>query len=266
MPFDYNLDRIQNPNNNIFVHEEVRIPKSLVTFLNSTSFVPTVNNIPLNGQAVAVDPYTSESDYFVHYLINKGAINQLAQIQNTGSNEDGYDKVTLMNFSLSINSAQDVNDITSSQLVTSSGIKVILSWQPGDLSSNVDSVLNLRFLDDQNIPNLTNSSHDVPIDANVSYSLTILDKNGTKFLHRDDLMAINGNDSQSIKFPLDDTYQIVVNVTGIKSDGKELDESRNGIGTGIVVVPEFALPPVGLLCGAIASIAVIVRINSRSQK
>ena len=259
MPFNYNLDRIQDPNNNIFVHEEVRVPKSLITFLNSTSFVATVNQFQLNGKGVAVDPYSSESEYIVHYLVNKQAIVQLAQdhAQETGSiesNSNGDNR--FMNFSLSINTnvKENRNEITSSQVLTTSGIRVNLTWRPSNLTSNQDSLLDLSFVDVQNI---TTASNNAPITGNIRYSLSIIDRNGDKILQRDNLLAINGHDTQSIRFPADDAYQILVNLTAIEANGIKPDESRNGIGTGTVVVPEFPLPQLGLLIGTAASYVMI---------
>jgi hypothetical protein len=44
MPFDWNTSRIEDTN--IFVHEEVKIPKSLAGIGDTTSFTATVNGNP----------------------------------------------------------------------------------------------------------------------------------------------------------------------------------------------------------------------------
>jgi hypothetical protein len=229
MPFDWNLDRIANQN--IFVHEEVKVPKSFITFLNSTQFVATVNNIPLTNFAVAVDPYSSETEYIVHYIINKDAIQQLAQIRREQPHA-AFDK--LMSFSLTINTNSKVNQ-TSSELITASGIRVHTRWEPNQLVPNSESRLSIQFYDLQN--GTGNASF---LTADVGYTLRIIDKNGTNLLERDNLVAIGGVDMQSITFPTSDTYEIVVNITGISRGSEAPDLSRNGIGTGVVVVPEFA--------------------------
>ena len=231
MPFDWNLDRIGNQN--IFVHEEVRFPKSFISFLNSTSFRATVNNIPLSSFAIAVDPYSSETEYTVHYIINKDAIMKLGQIhRQQQSNSTTANDDNLMSFSLKINAGR--KDQTSNDLVTTSGIKVHTSWEPGQLTSNSESRLNIEFSDAQNV-----TVGGSPINDNVEYGLTIINKNGTKVIERDRLVAINGTDVQAITFPANETYEIIVNITGLSGQGKEIDQSRNGIATGIIVVPEF---------------------------
>ena len=235
MPFDWNLERIQSPNNNMFVHEEVRVPKSFISFLNSTSFIPTVNKIPLTGLAVAVDPYSSETEYIVHYLINKVAIIQLAQIHNQQSNTSSVNE-NLMSFSLSISTNKRTHEQTSTQIVTTAGIRVLMSWQPSQLASNSQSKLSINFSDGQNV---AGSSGDTQLNADVRYDLIVLDKNATKVAEKNNLVAVNGTDVQAISFPADDTYEIVVNITGINRQGETLDESRNGIATGIVVIPEY---------------------------
>ncbi|HZB79667.1 MAG TPA: hypothetical protein VE264_00145, partial [Nitrososphaera sp.] len=68
MPFDWNMSRIEDTN--IFVHEEVRIPKSLPGVGNTTSFIATVNGNPISGRMITVDPYSSQQDLTLHYLIN----------------------------------------------------------------------------------------------------------------------------------------------------------------------------------------------------
>ncbi|MFZ0221486.1 MAG: hypothetical protein WAM42_07310, partial [Candidatus Nitrosopolaris sp.] len=56
MPFDYNMTRInQTP---IFVHEEMRLPKSWKGFGDLTQFNATVNGQPLSGRSLAIDPFS----------------------------------------------------------------------------------------------------------------------------------------------------------------------------------------------------------------
>ncbi|MGB6530840.1 MAG: hypothetical protein WBF33_22260, partial [Candidatus Nitrosopolaris sp.] len=60
MPFDYNMTRIkQQP---IFVHEEMRLPKSWKGFGDLTQFNATVNGQPLSGRSLAIDPFSFPND------------------------------------------------------------------------------------------------------------------------------------------------------------------------------------------------------------
>src|SRR5690606_10729873 len=65
MPFDWNVSRLEDTN--IFVHEEVQIPKSLTGLGDAASFAATVNDNPLSGRMLAIDPYTSEEYLTLHY-------------------------------------------------------------------------------------------------------------------------------------------------------------------------------------------------------
>jgi hypothetical protein len=60
MPFNWNLTRIkQQP---IFVHEEMRLPKSWKGFGDLTQFNATVNGQPLSGPSLAIDPFSFPND------------------------------------------------------------------------------------------------------------------------------------------------------------------------------------------------------------
>src|SRR4051794_37323997 len=80
MPFDWNLSRIQKQN--IFVHEELRLPKSWKNFVGSGfagSFNATVNGIPVTGRSLAIDPFSYPNAIVLHYLINKNDLIRIAQ-------------------------------------------------------------------------------------------------------------------------------------------------------------------------------------------
>jgi hypothetical protein len=80
MPFDWNLSRIQKQN--IFVHEELRLPKSWKNFVGSGfagSFNATVNGIPVTGRSLAIDPFSYPNAIVLHYLINKNDLIRIAE-------------------------------------------------------------------------------------------------------------------------------------------------------------------------------------------
>ncbi|HYV52871.1 MAG TPA: hypothetical protein VE971_06205 [Candidatus Eisenbacteria bacterium] len=85
MPFDYNMTHIkQQP---IFVHEEMRLPKSWNDFGDSTRFNATVNGQPLSGSSLAIDPFSFPNAMVVHYLVSKNEIIKILEEvdHNTGS-------------------------------------------------------------------------------------------------------------------------------------------------------------------------------------
>ena len=161
MPFDYNMTRIkQQP---IFVHEEMRLPKSWKGFGDLTRFNATVNGQRLSGRSLAIDPFSFPNDTVVHYLVNKNDIIKLAQDYNgnhtknvattteTGAGTGGAPKsentTGLMNFALT--PFTGVTQIsTSSDIPTNTGsIHAALSWSPNPLSPNTQSTLNISFYD-----------------------------------------------------------------------------------------------------------------------
>jgi hypothetical protein len=233
MPFDWNVSRIQDTN--IFVHEEVRIPKSLPGIGDTTSFVATVNGNPISGRMLTVDPYSSQQDLTLHYLINKNDVLRMAgDIPNGDSG---------MVFTLAPATGQAAQ--TTGEIVTETGnVLVLLQWTPQQLNANTKSTLTLSFRD---------GFSGEAIGANVNYNLRILDNNGTEVYTQTGLMAEGGTSTQSIDFPANENYRIQVEVTGIARDGQSLDQTRNGIARGVVVVPEFS-------AGSLITLAIVTSI------
>lgn len=220
MPFDWNVSRIEDTN--IFVHEEIRIPKSLPGIGNTASFTATVNGNPITGRMITVDPYSSQQDLTLHYLINKNDIlRMVGDIPGGTSN---------MVFTLAPSTGQAAQ--TTGEIVTETGnVMVLLEWAPDQLNADTESTLTLSFYD---------GFSGERIQDNVNYNLRLLDNNGSQVYSETGLIAEGGNDTQAIDFPANENYRMEVEVTGIGRDGQPLDQTRNGIARGVVVVPEFA--------------------------
>jgi hypothetical protein len=242
MPFDWNMSRIEDTN--IFVHEEVRIPKSLPGVGDTASFIATVNGNPISGRMITVDPYSSQQDLTLHYLINKNDILRMAgDIPNGNSS---------MTFTLAPATGQAAQ--TTGEIVTETGnVLVLLEWAPNQLNANAESSLTLSFHD---------GFSGQRIGDNVNYNLRILDNNGTQIFTQTGLVAEGGTDTQVIDFPANENYRMEVEVTGIGRDGQSLDQTRNGIARGVVVVPEFptgSIIPVAIVVGIMAGVIVVLR-------
>ncbi|HXG06137.1 MAG TPA: hypothetical protein VNI77_02285 [Nitrososphaera sp.] len=236
MPFDWNVTRLEDTN--IFVHEEVQIPKSLAGLWDATSFAATVNGNPVSGRMLAIDPYTSQEYLTLHYLINKNDILSMAERVPAGSTE--------MTFTLAPatgNTAQ-----TTGEMLTDTGnVNVLVEWTPTPLRAETDSTVKLTFSD---------GFSGERINGDVNYNLRILDLNGTQVYSESDLVAQGGEGTQTLAFPHDETYRMEVEVTGIVTDGGDVDMTRNGVARGIVVVPEF--PAAGALITAAGIISTII--------
>ena len=229
MPFDWNVSRIEDTN--IFVHEEVKIPKSLAGVGDTTSFTASVNGNPISGRMLAVDPYSSQQELTLHYLINKNdIINMASEITEADSD---------MIFTLAPSTGQDTQ--TTGEILTDTGnINVVLEWAPDQLNADTESTLTLSFYDGFSGERIADD---------VNYNLRILDNNGSQVFSQTGLVAEGGTGTQTIDFPANENYRMEVEVTGIARDGQSVDQTRNGIARGTVVVPEF---PSGSLATAAA--------------
>jgi hypothetical protein len=224
MPFNWDLKRIQD--NNIFVHEEIKIPKTLTKFSETNAFNALVNENPLVGRSIALDPFTEENNFIIHLLLNKADIIKIAEKINNNNNTNTNTTPDMMTFSLSPAEQQTVE--TTPEIVSDiGGILVKFNWKQPILSSQ-DTNLQLDFSDA-----LTTEE----INGNIKYDIIVLDKSGTKVIEKQDLIANDAKDSQIIKFPSKGIYQIEIHIKGITyPDVATPDETRNGIARGTVVV------------------------------
>jgi hypothetical protein len=229
MPFDYSLTRIEKQP--IFVHEEMRLPKSWRGIGNLTHFNATVNGQPLSGRSLAIDPFSFPDAMVVHYLVNKNDILKLASNAAAAGSMTKSATTNLMKFTLSPPSASS-QIATSSDLVSNTGgIHAAVSWSPNPIVPNTQSTLNISFYDPTGTAPLTNT--------NVKYNLIIYDKNNHAEITKQNLLAKNATDSEILYFPAKEIYHIVVAINGLLKAGQTPDFTRNGVATGYAVVPEF---------------------------
>lgn len=213
MPFDWNLSRIQEQN--ILVHEEIRIPRELSLF-NTTRFNATVNGAPLTGRGLAVDPFASPDDITVHFMINKNDLIKLAQVNQ--------DKPNVMTFTLS---PQDAMIETTTDLVSDlGGIHVKTNWTIS--SPGTPSTVNFNFID---------AFTDEPFQGDVSYNIRILNNDdNSEIATKENIIAEGGKDSQQFTFPSKGIYQVELLIDGVTPEGQLQDTTRSGIARGYVVV------------------------------
>jgi len=217
MPFNWDLERIQK--NNIFVHEEIKLPKTFTKFSEANSFKALVNGNPLIGRSIALDPFTEEKNFIVHLLLNKADIIKIAQKLNNTNDK-------IMTFNLSP-AQQKLVETTSEVVSDRGGILVQFTWMD-KIVSNQDTNLQLRFSD---------ALSTEEINGDIKYDIIVYDKSGNKIVTKLDLIAKNATDSQVIKFPSKGIYQMELNIKGITyPDSTAPDETRNGIARGTVVV------------------------------
>lgn len=245
MPFDWNVDRIGQTN--IFVHEEVKIPKSMEGIGDSLSFIASVNSDPISGSKILVDPYTSESELILHYLLSKPDILRLA--------EKVSDNESRMIFTLTP-SANATSGTTTEMATDTGGIGVALQWTPNPLDANTESIVKLDFSDGFSGEGLD--------DVDVLYNLRILDLGGTEVFSLAGQTASGGTDTQTIDFPTNDEYRIEVRVDGLVQDGQAADRTRNGVARGIVVVPELPAGAMLAIAGIVGAMLVVQKSRKRN--
>src|SRR5581483_7446181 len=230
-----------------FVHEEVRIPKSLSGIGDSPYFTATANGDVLVGRKLAIDPYSSETELTLHYLLNKNDIIDLAKKVNDNSKQ--------MMFTLAPASEAPVE--TTGEMVTDTGgIGVATEWTPNPLNADKESTVKLHFSD---------AFSGSPLNADVIYGIKIVDKSGKEVYSKDNLTAKGGTDTQTIDFPSNEKYNIQVTVGGLMRDGQPVDKTRNGVARGTVIVPEFPASAALAMAGVIAAVLLAQRFGARKN-
>jgi hypothetical protein len=215
MPFNWDVSRIQNQN--IFVHEEVHIPKSLKDIADNTSFTAKVNGVPLVGRMLAVDPYSKEDTLILHYLINKNDILDMAKKVSATTKT--------MEFTLSPGNADAQ---TSTEILTDfGGFRAVLGWSPTSLKTNTKTDLKVTFFD---------AYSGKQVAGDVKYDIKILDKNGNVAFSKTGLNAVGAIGTQSINFANNGIYTLEIDIKSITINGKT-DSSRLGIARGYVIIP-----------------------------
>jgi hypothetical protein len=221
MPFDWNLSRIKAVN--IFVHEELKVPKSFTEFSNTTVFNATVNGQPVSGRALAIDPFSSDNALIIHYLLTKNDILKLAGMKEVVDDSNNTMKFTLMPISHA--SKQSSSDITTDF----GAIHISLNWSPNPPRPGSESNLTLKFNDAQK---------DSSLNADVNYGLVIRSSDGKEIIRKDNLFASNGTGTVSLIIPVSGVYQIEVDVKSLKFSGQTMpDQTRKGLARGFIVLP-----------------------------
>jgi hypothetical protein len=220
MPFNWNVSRIKSQN--IFVHEEIKFPKSFSEFSNSSKFNGTVNGQPLVGRSLAIDPFTSEKALIIHFLLNKNDIVKMAENKNALA-------VSGDSMQFTIRPLKNQTQETSFEVVTDAGaIHAMLGWNPNPPAIGKNN-LNVNFSDALNGNRLN---------ADVNYDLNIRTKDGQEVVKSNNVTAINGISNQTLSFPSKGLFKLEVKVNSLKfANQTNLDTTRNGIARGFVAIP-----------------------------
>lgn len=219
MPFDWDVSRIKSQN--IFVHEEIKFPKSFSEFSNSTIFSGTVNGQPVVGRSLAIDPFTSEKALIIHILLNKNDIIKLAENNAVlGISNDS------MKFT--IRPQGNESQKTSEDIVTDTGgIHASLLWNPNPPIAG-ENALSLNFSD---------ALSGNRLNSDVNYDLSVKTASGEMIVSKNNNTAKGGISNQTLSLPSLGTFNLQVEVKSLKGVNQTLpDTTRNGIARGFIVV------------------------------
>lgn len=239
MPFDWNLTRASG--NPIFVHEEIRIPKTFSEFVNNPTFGATVNGVAIPQKELVADPYSNDNYMTLHILLNR---DDLASLAKDSINDT-------MNFAVS---ARNEKVKTSNAILTDfGGWGANLWWSPNNLEPGAQSSLRVSFFDALSGKNVL---------GDVTYDLAILDS-GDTIISKTGIVARNGTDIQQITLPTNGIYSVQVNVRSISTNGF-VDTSRVGVGRGDLVIPSTVntetVPEFGYLAGLVMIFGMLVTV------
>ena len=239
MPFDWNSTRFQNMP--IFVHEELRIPKSFKEFGDTPTFSGTVNGDPISEGKIIADPYSTNNVLVLHLLLNKNDIKEIAKTTPL--------KVNTMNFTVT----PAIPDIKTSSTVYTDfgGWEINLGWNPGKILANSQNEIKLSFSDIFTGRRVL---------YNVNYDMKILDDTGNTILSKTGLVARNGTDIIPANLPGNGIYGIQISVKSVVSNSLP-DYSRGGVGRGSLVIPsdidQSSVPELGSLVGITVLVSMI---------
>ena len=137
MPFDWTPDYIDLVS---VVHEEIRVPKSYEPYGPENDFVGYVDGVKVDSRALLVDPYSSETQNIIHFLVTG---NELKRI-NDVLGPDHYDN-TEMFFELVPQGQTDENGFT---ITFENGYKANVTWKR-TYGAGDDIPFQIIFFDDK---------------------------------------------------------------------------------------------------------------------
>jgi hypothetical protein len=74
MPFDWTPEYVEQVQ---VVHQEIRVPKSFDPYSAESSFVGYVDGVKVDQRALLIDPYSSETENIVHFLITGNELKRI---------------------------------------------------------------------------------------------------------------------------------------------------------------------------------------------
>lgn len=232
MPFNWDTNRIQGQN--IFVHQELRIPKAFKDFADSTAFQGSVNGVPTVGRMLILDPYSIEGTSILHFLVNKDDILNIAKKIPSGTKTMDFEVYPTV-----------AVPKTSYDVKLSSGAKANISFD-SNLDSSDTIPIHFTFFD-----------KDGKILKYVRYIYAIDDSSGKNLVtnlgpdpQKIGIFTTEGIDVQDYKFSKDGSYVIHLGIISHGLDEQTTFATQSPSTTSITIGKGGQVPPTQQTCPA----------------
>jgi hypothetical protein len=210
MPFNWDTKRIEGQQ--IFVHQEVRVPKAFKEFTDTTAYDGKVNGMPAIGRMLILDPYSIEGTSILHFLINKEDILNIAKTVSADTKT--------MDFTVAPAStvAKNIFDVK-----LDSGASVKVSYD-SNLGAGDAIPLQMTFFD-KNGQLLKFIRHGFRVED--SSGKVLIENVGTE-PQKPGITSPEGIDIQEVKFPSEGSYKLTI---AIFTHGLDELTTYQGIGS-----------------------------------
>ena len=233
MPFNWDTKRIESQQ--IFVHQEVRVPKAFKEFTDTTAYEGKVNGVPVVGRMLILDPYSIEGTSILHFLVNKQDILDIAKKITPST--------STMDFVVSPAAAVSKNNF---DVKFGNGATAKISFD-SNLGASNTIPLQITFFDKNN-----------QVLKYIRYVYSIEDSAGKALVTNlgDDpqkigIFSTEGIDVQEFKFPKDGSYKVNLAIVSHGLDEQTTYATPKPSGTTITIgkggpttpaTPEFTIP------------------------
>jgi len=155
MPFDWTPDYIELVT---VVHEEIRVPKSYEPYSIENDFVGYVDGVQVDNRALLVDPYSSETENIIHFLVTGSELKRINDVLGS----DHYDNKEMF-FELVPQGQTTENGFSTT---FENGYKANVAWKRTYGAGN-DIPFQITFFDDNG-----------ELLKDINYAISLLDPNG----------------------------------------------------------------------------------------
>jgi len=199
MPFDWSPDYIDLV---AIVHEEVRVPKSYEPYGPENDFVGYVDGVQVSNRALLVDPYSSETENIIHFLITGSELKRINDVLGS----DHYNNNEMF-FKLVPQGQTDENGFS---IMFENGYKANVTWKR-TYGAGSDIPFEFTFFDDNG-----------ELLKDINYAISLLDPNGQQiYLNTGEettpyigVKAPEGIDTQTIYIVSKGMYDMSLALTG----------------------------------------------------